>query len=166
MRRLQMTQALFLGLLALALASAGTLPASAAEDPSDSPTSNNTLATAEGSTESAVETSGDIGAASTCEAIAECWDGSTVTCTGESTCSAEDSDCDPNLVRGYCEADGVRKYCPPCEDCQATVQCPDGIPVTCIGQNQCIEVSYCYAYCDGVKYWCSGVDPFTCPILN
>lgn len=159
-----LTRALFLGLSTLALAAMGAAPAAAAADASAcTPASTAAVVSADGSLEEAVETSDGIGAASTC--TADCWDGSTVTCDG-SSCSAVNSDCDPNMVRGYCEADGTKKHCPPCEECRATASCLNGSSVSCTGQSHCAEVNSCYAFCDGVEYWCFDADPNTCPVFN
>lgn len=167
MNQPNLTRALFLGLSTLALAAMGVAPAAADDAPACTPASTATAVSADGSPEQAVETSDGIGAAGTCTATADCWDGSSVTCTGnQGSCSFVDSDCDPNMVRGYCEADGTKKYCPPCEECRATASCLNGSSVSCTGQSHCAEVNSCYAFCDGVEYWCFDADPNTCPVFN
>ncbi len=68
---------------------------------------------------SALWTLPDAGALSTC--IAQCWDGSTRTCTG-SSCTAYDSACPDE--QGRCFTSGetlVLKKCPPCP---STPPCP------------------------------------------
>lgn len=52
---------------------------------------------------------------SSCEATADCWDGSSKVCFGSSDCSARDSACP--IQRGYVECDGTRTYCPVCPGC-------------------------------------------------
>lgn len=54
---------------------------------------------------------------SLCNALAECHDGSTVSCTGVNTCDAYDHDCLSSNFEGYVECDGVRTYCLACDDC-------------------------------------------------
>lgn len=81
--------------------------------------------------------------------IANCWDGSTVTCTG-SSCTATDSSC--NTVRGNCwsNAEGT-KNCPPC-NCSPTCSELDG--TSCVrGTRTCYEP---YLNCH----------PFTCSCNN
>jgi hypothetical protein len=97
---------------------------------------------------------GDPGELATC--IADCWDGSTVTCDG-SSCSAQDSDCEDE-VRGQCwGTSSGTKYCPVCEGCSA--ECQDGSSVTCIGSScnatdwSCpSERGQCYGSTSGTKY--------------
>jgi hypothetical protein len=50
-----------------------------------------------------------------CTAAASCWDGSTVFCTGQVSCSFQDSAC--TYYRGHALCDGVKHYCPPCPSC-------------------------------------------------
>jgi len=52
-----------------------------------------------------------------CDAYADCYDGSVVSCTGASYCTYVDSSCP--VQRGYVECDGVKTYCPSCpiEEC-------------------------------------------------
>lgn len=76
---------------------------------------------------------------------ANCWDGSTRTCTGNS-CSATDSNC-PN-VRGQCWSDlEGTKFCPFCPDCALTNCGCDAQP--CVKNSQC-------GTCDGLACFCSG----------
>jgi hypothetical protein len=51
-----------------------------------------------------------------CTAEADCWDGSTVSCSGNSTCNAVDSLC--MIQRGYVKCDGVYTFCPWCPGCR------------------------------------------------
>ncbi|HYX24469.1 MAG TPA: hypothetical protein VFC23_09990 [Thermoanaerobaculia bacterium] len=91
-----------------------------------------------------------FGTKSTC--IANCWNGSTVTCSGNS-CSAVNSACSSGQ-RGSCTADGVTTSCPVCPStCSATAICSSG-SVSCSGNTECFSVNKCYAYCDGVYHWC------------
>jgi len=50
-----------------------------------------------------------------CSAIADCDDGSHVTCSGDTTCTSIDSSCPAS--RGYVRCDGITKYCTPCPAC-------------------------------------------------
>ena len=60
---------------------------------------------------------------STC--IADCWDGSTVTCAGPS-CQAVDSACSSGQ-RGYCSStEGGYVYCPACISCSPSCDDVDG----------------------------------------
>src|SRR6478752_5860402 len=65
-----------------------------------------------------------IGPKSLCTASANCWDGSTVSCSGNNSttsCSATDSNCSVHQ-RGSVTCDGVTTSCPicPCDlDCAA-----------------------------------------------
>lgn len=54
----------------------------------------------------------------TCTATADCDDGSTVMCSGNSSCSASDANCP--YTRGHVTCDGASTFCPACED-----PCPD-----------------------------------------
>ena len=68
-----------------------------------------------------------------CTSTATCYDGSTVSCSGN-TCSAVDGNCDFG-VRGSVTCNGVTSYCP---------QCPcDGTPVCCT----CDRTGDCFACC-------------------
>lgn len=103
-----------------------------------------------------------VSASSVC--TADCWDGSTVACTG-TTCSAQDSVC--SAQRGYCESSDspFRTYCPPCpRSCEAMANCANGGPVHCEGEQHCVSLQGCYAYCDGDFWWCFGQSPSTCPL--
>jgi hypothetical protein len=95
---------------------------------------------------------GGVGSTSVC--VANCWDGSTRTCTGTS-CSATDSSCPSQ--RGFCwsNSEGY-KYCPACSsNCSAWTSCSSGPPVSCQGTSgDCFSVYHCYAYCDGQYYLC------------
>jgi len=81
-------------------------------------------------------------ALSTC--TADCWNGSSVTCTG-SSCSATDSSCPTQ--RGYCwGTDTGYKYCPVC--CSATLPCwkLDGRSCSPNGSHQqCLDGSHCFS---------------------
>jgi hypothetical protein len=85
--------------------------------------------------------------------VANCWDGSTVPCSGN-TCTATNSSC-PG-TRGSCTADGVTTYCPACRTiCNATATCSPSGSVSCSGTSgDCFSVNKCYAYCDGVYHFC------------
>ncbi len=52
-----------------------------------------------------------------CSAIADCWNGSTVSCSGGvgTTCSAIDSNC--SSQRGYVRCGSSYTYCPSCPSC-------------------------------------------------
>lgn len=95
---------------------------------------------------------------------ADCWDGSTVSCSGTS-CSAHDSAC-PG-VRGECwgSSTGTR-YCPVCPNsqCNAYAVCSGSGPVTCTGSSpqSCQELDYCWVICDWNYTFCPNPDP-NCP---
>lgn len=95
---------------------------------------------------------GQPGALSTC--TAQCGDGSTVTCSGE-TCSAHDTNCDIG-EDGYCEGtESGRKDCPP-DSCpeQCFTRCWDGSVVSCEGYDTCTTTS---SDCEsGVRGQCYG----------
>jgi hypothetical protein len=109
-------------------------------------------------TASISETGGES-TASNC--TAHCWDGSTVECTGTpgTTCGAADSSCPED--RGFCWGNSGNQYCPPCPGqpvCQASAICSNAAgSVSCTGYQtpaDCQHQDYCFAYCDGVYYWC------------
>jgi hypothetical protein len=57
-----------------------------------------------------------LGEKALCNASANCWDGSTVSCSGNNSttsCSAADSNCSGGQ-RGSVTCDGVTTFCPPC----------------------------------------------------
>lgn len=85
--------------------------------------------------------------------IAECQDGSTVTCTG-SSCNATDASCPAE--RGSCwGSDTGTRYCPVCT-CSATALCPDGSTVSCTGTgDSCFGIKGCYVSCNDHLTWCS-----------
>lgn len=93
---------------------------------------------------------GGPGAQSTC--IADCQDGSTVTCTG-SSCTATDASCPSE--RGSCwGTDTGTRYCPVCT-CSATATCAHASPVSCTGTgDSCFAIDGCYASCNGNLTWC------------
>ena len=86
---------------------------------------------------------------------ANCWDGSTVTCTGTSS-SAVNSNCSAGQ-RGSCTGtDTGTINCPACPGCSATAQCSSG-SVSCTsapGYTGCFAVRNCYADCGGALVWC------------
>ncbi len=96
---------------------------------------------------------GNPGALGTC--VADCWDGSHVTCTG-SSCSEVDSSCGAGQ-RGYCYGtDTGYRYCPVCQggSCHAETTCSGGGSVSCDGGPGCFSVYHCYAYCDDQYHLC------------
>jgi hypothetical protein len=96
---------------------------------------------------------------------ANCWDGSTVTCTGTSS-SAVNSSC-PNQ-RGYCTGTTSGTiYCPVCSTgggCTATAVCANGSTVSCTGATagDCFALRNCYADCGGPLVWCPNHP--SCPV--
>jgi hypothetical protein len=68
--------------------------------------------------------------------VAQCWDGSTVSCSGTS-CSGTDSNC-AVVQRGSVTCDGVKTRCPACPDCEPELE---GCLATCsqcgLGSFQC-----------------------------
>lgn len=91
--------------------------------------------------------------------IANCWDGSTVTCTGTSS-SAVNSNCSAGQ-QGYCTGTTTGTiYCPACPTggCTATATCSNGTTVSCTsapGYTGCFGLKNCYADCGGALVWCS-----------
>lgn len=90
---------------------------------------------------------------------ANCWDGSTVTCTGTSS-SAVNSNCSAGQ-RGYCTGtDTGTINCPACPtppSCTATAACSPSGSVSCTsapGYTGCFAVRNCYADCGGALVWC------------
>lgn len=86
--------------------------------------------------------------------VANCWDGSTVPCSGN-TCTATNSSC-PGTT-GSCTADGVTSFCPACPTttCTVTATCSPSGSVSCTSNNNdCFKVNKCYAECDGILHWC------------
>jgi hypothetical protein len=104
---------------------------------------------------------GGPGAQSTC--IAECQDGSTVTCTG-SSCNATDASCPGE--RGSCwGSDTGTRYCPVCT-CSATVSCPGGGNVSCNGTGDtCFGITGCWVSCNDNLTWCNPHGKI-CPVEN
>lgn len=87
---------------------------------------------------------------STC--MANCWTGSTVTCSGN-ICNAANSACSSG-EQGHCTADGVTTYCPACP-CTVTASCLPSGSVSCTGScGNVFKVNGCYAECDDVIHWC------------
>lgn len=93
------------------------------------------------------------------ECTAECEYGPDQTCTGAS-CSAVNQDCPGE--RGYCwGSDTGTRYCDACP-CFAKIRCPGGTWVTCQG-TWCVSFPDCFVSCNGVEYWCPGLDPANPP---
>jgi hypothetical protein len=96
---------------------------------------------------------------------ANCWNGSTVTCSG-TTSSAVDSACPGQ--RGYCTGTSSGTInCPACPTtgCTASTTCSPSGSVSCSGasgSSDCFSVRNCYAYCDGVYHFCPSHG--TCPL--
>jgi hypothetical protein len=95
---------------------------------------------------------------------ANCWDGSTVTCTGTSS-SAVNSNCSGGQ-RGYCTGtDTGTINCPACPGCSATAVCSNGSTVSCTsapGYSGCFGLRNCYADCGGALVWCPNHP--SCPV--
>lgn len=92
-----------------------------------------------------------------CTATANCWNGSTVTCSGGGTCIAVDDNCP--TATGHCTHNGAPTYCPPCPPRNCTAGCPGGGTVSCQYNNSCTYVDGCYASCDGFDHWCPNPSP-------
>ena len=100
------------------------------------------LCTAEGPSvavtvpESSEILAGGLSARSICTASVDCYDGSTVSCTGNSLCSpSPDQVCLPDDVGGSVTCDGNTTSCPPCPDCSVTNMCET--------VQDCYEVPHC-----------------------
>jgi len=100
---------------------------------------------------------------------ANCWDGSTVACSGTS-CSAHDSNCSSNF-RGYCTGSTTgTRYCPVCPPtcsapCSATTICANGVKLRCDGcSGDCFSFYQCYVYCDGSYTFCPDLGGQSCPL--
>jgi hypothetical protein len=81
-----------------------------------------------------------IGAKSSCTASANCWNGGTVNCSGNSSCSAADGNCSWGEP-GHVTCDGATTWCSACPTCP---------PNWCTGESDC--AASCYS-CDYV-YTC------------
>lgn len=46
--------------------------------------------------------------------------------------------------------------------CRVRADCPTGPPVSCSGSS-CVALDSCYAWCDGVYYWCAPPPGIYCP---
>lgn len=167
MKQPKIVQTLLIGLFVLAAAPVAAATASPADAPACTPASATAPAQTDGAQQPVVETSGGIGAASTC--TADCWDGSSVTCDEGPSCSAQDSDCNSG-IRGYCEDGSGRTYCPICPSsgCTAATFCSGGpgSSIECSGDNYCNQAFGCWVYCDGVTTWCPDADKSSCPLVN
>lgn len=71
-----------------------------------------------------------------CSASADCWDGSTRSCSGGSgsTCTAVDSNCNSN-VDGYAQCGSSTYSCPPCPTCY-------------FNGASCTSSAFCASKCD------------------
>lgn len=86
-----------------------------------------------------------------CSVNTHCSSGSTISCTGSSSCNSSPGN--------WVECDGNRTYCPPPSSCTASVYCDDGSYLQCTGSSStsCIEDS-CYIICDGQRLSCPGYE--------
>lgn len=96
---------------------------------------------------------GDIGAQATC--TAKCGDGTSVTCTAGSSCTAEDSDCSGS--RGTCTDAAGTKNCPyAC--CSNLTRCSERHGTSCMLMTsiKCSSsAGYCGScFCDGTSWVC------------
>jgi len=67
-----------------------------------------------------------------CTAFALCWDGSRVTCSGTSTCSAQDRVC-PD-ISGWVSCDGTKHHCESCKGIDS--ECPEA-GWQCVTDSDC-----------------------------
>jgi hypothetical protein len=79
------------------------------------------------------------------------YDGNTIYCSGNK-CSAGP---------GWCEADGVYKYCKR-QTCAASVQCADGSKLFCSGYN-CDKCGNSWVRCGGMIKYCNKTEPACMP---
>jgi hypothetical protein len=79
-----------------------------------------------------------------CDASVTCWDGSPVSCSGNNTCTAVDSNCP--WERGYVKCDGNYTYCPDCPFCRLQGR-------LCKDDDRCTSLPEC-AHC-----WCDFIEP-------
>lgn len=95
----------------LAVVPAADMPA---EAPCDAPGATDAIADAPlyGMAQTALASEGRGGPDANCTASADCYNGSTVSCSGSSSCFAYDANCPSS--RGYVQCDGARQYCPSC----------------------------------------------------
>jgi len=91
-----------------------------------------------------------------CTAFARCWDGCRISCSGTSSCTAQDRVC-PD-ISGWVSCDGSTTYCGPCKgidsDCpEAGQQCSSDSdcmpPPTQLGCADC----ECYGGLCACPYW-------------
>lgn len=101
----------------------------ASEAPGIATVDANGLLCAEPTVSAEPEPAFEITPQSVCTASANCWDGSTASCSASGpgvTCSAVDSDCDAG-VRGQATCDGQTVFCPRCpEKAYCNCHLPDG----------------------------------------
>jgi hypothetical protein len=154
-----MRKALLLG-VALVMFSLCALPVLAAPDPAASAAFVAIFAPAPeaGAQPQAQDAAARRGLPTKSTSTANCWNGSTVTCTGTSS-SAVNSNC-AGGQRGYCTGTTSGTInCPVCQTgtgCTATAVCSSGGSVSCTGSSpgNCFAVRNCYADCGGPLVWC------------
>lgn len=69
-----------------------------------------------------------------CTAFARCWDGSRISCSGTSNCSAQDRAC-PS-INGWVSCDGSTIYCGPCKGIDS--DCPEA-GRQCVTDADCVS---------------------------
>ena len=86
---------------------------------------------------------------SLCTATADCWDGNTVSCQGNSSCTAKDRSCSTGW-EGHVTCDGVTTFCsaPTCRDYACERCSAHGLCIACC---ECDggSSSYCVNLCKG-----------------
>jgi len=92
--------------------------------------------------QTATASEGRGGPSANCTASADCHDGSTISCDGNSECHGFDANC-PS-TRGYVECDHARQYCPSCPPSQS-------------GPCDSLNDSYCTYLFNKSSYCCVAV---------
>jgi hypothetical protein len=104
-------------------------------------------------TSAGTSTGDDGGPDGSCWASADCWDGSTVTCFGGSTCTSVDNNCPTQ--RGYVKCDGSYTFCPFCPTCSREGD-------ACDSDSECrrpLEPACQYCFCLGLLDLPIGEEP-------
>lgn len=72
---------------------------------------------------------------------------------------------DPGTGPGAALGDNPLAEAVPQALCVAQAQCSTGGPVSCSG-SRCAHLDWCYAWCDGVYYWCAPPPGIYCPPVS
>jgi hypothetical protein len=106
-------------------------------------------------------------AGAVCTASISCGNGTSVSCTGSSSCQASDRNCASGGWRGSVNCGAGPIYCPPCPVvCSLNISCTDGSRIGCSGTYECNHpVNACFVQCDLNDVLCPG-GPLLDPLCN